>query len=250
MGQKLQRDFHRDADHQRFVNRIENPHIVSKELALLGRLAGAAGSGSAPADLLEVGCGEGSNLYFLRRIFPAARVVGLDFSPAKAAYAGRASGALAVCGEAQALPFRADSFDLVLMRDLLHHLPWARGECLAEGMRVLRPGGALVVMEGRAEPVLNRLWRAYNPAERGMADNTPRFLHDLAARFGPVRLDYVEAGFLLRALAYFLGPPRGATGPAVDGLYRAVAAYERLLARWLPRSRWTYLMLTIDKAAN
>lgn len=247
MSQALQRDFHRDADHQRFVNRIENPYIRVKELALLGRLADPDAA-AAPAAILEVGCGEGSNLYFLRRLFPAARVIGLDFSSAKAAYAGRASGARAVCGEAQALPFAPAAFDLVLMRDLLHHLPWARYECLAEGMRVLRPGGSLVVMEGRAEPVLNRLWRAYNRAEQGMADNTPAFLQALAARLGPVRLDYVEPGFLLRAAAYFLGPPRGAFRPAVDLFYRAIAAYEKGLARWLPRRRWAYLMLTISKA--
>jgi trans-aconitate methyltransferase len=82
LDQQLQRDFHRDADHKRFVNRTENPYIRRKEIALLGRLAAAAPA--PPADVLEVGCGEGGNLYFLRRLFPAARVAGLDFSPAKA----------------------------------------------------------------------------------------------------------------------------------------------------------------------
>jgi ubiquinone/menaquinone biosynthesis C-methylase UbiE len=51
-----------------------------------------------------------------------------------------------------ALPLDSDSFDVVIVRDVLPHLDAAkRAWCLAEAHRVLRPGGRCLVIDGSAK---------------------------------------------------------------------------------------------------
>jgi SAM-dependent methyltransferase len=94
---------------------------------------------------LDVACGPG----LLARAF-APRVrefVGVDLTPAmveKASAIAREAGlanARFEVGDALRLPFEKDSFDLVLTRLALHHMPDA-GAAVAEMARVLRADGA------------------------------------------------------------------------------------------------------------
>ncbi|MFU1779883.1 class I SAM-dependent methyltransferase [Haloarcula japonica] len=55
----------------------------------------------------------------------------------------------ALAGDARALPFDDDSFDAVIGRRFLHHVPPAdRPEIIHEAARVLRPVGRLALLEG------------------------------------------------------------------------------------------------------
>ncbi|MDQ2073541.1 class I SAM-dependent methyltransferase [Haloarcula sp. NS06] len=55
----------------------------------------------------------------------------------------------ALAGDARALPFDDDSFDAVIGRRFLHHVPPAdRPEILREAARVLRPEGRIALLEG------------------------------------------------------------------------------------------------------
>jgi ubiquinone/menaquinone biosynthesis C-methylase UbiE len=94
---------------------------------------------------LEIGCGTGSLLVLLRRMQPAADVVGLDPDPAALAIARRKADRIAVQldeGFADALPYPDGSFDRVLSCFMFHHLSRAVKEAaLREARRVLRPGG-------------------------------------------------------------------------------------------------------------
>ncbi|WP_336329363.1 class I SAM-dependent methyltransferase [Haloarcula sp. CGMCC 1.2071] len=55
----------------------------------------------------------------------------------------------ALAGDARALPFDDDSFDAVIGRRFLHHVPPAdRPEIIREAARVLRPGGRVALLEG------------------------------------------------------------------------------------------------------
>ena len=93
---------------------------------------------------LDLGCGTGRNL----TLFPAGvRAIGLDpaFDSLRRARR-RAPATPLVCGSAEALPFRPETFDTVVCGLVLCSVPDpTRG--LAEIRRVLRPGGALRALE-------------------------------------------------------------------------------------------------------
>ena len=94
-----------------------------------------------PADVLEVGCGEGELARRLVRELGVS-LVALDQS-ARMVELARARGVDARVGDLQELPFEDGSFDVVVAGWILYHVAdLDRG--LAEIARVLRPGGRLV----------------------------------------------------------------------------------------------------------
>jgi ubiquinone/menaquinone biosynthesis C-methylase UbiE len=111
-------------------------------------------AGSAPRDALDAGCGTGFLSFELAA--RGHRVTGVDFAPAMLAEARRkaAEHDLPVRFEeadAEQLPFPGGSFDLAISRHLLWTLPHPEA-ALDEWIRVLRPGGRLVVLDGQFDP--------------------------------------------------------------------------------------------------
>lgn len=96
-----------------------------------------------PGALLDAGCGTGG---LLRRLAALGRpLAGLDFNPAAAARAAAKSGALAVAGDANRLPFADGAFAVLTSCDVLCHRAVDPPAALAEFRRVLVPGGTLVL---------------------------------------------------------------------------------------------------------
>lgn len=94
------------------------------------------------ASILDVGCGTGiASAPFAMNGFP---VTGIDPSPAMlAAAAQRLPNATFVQGEAEALPFPNERFDVVISAQTFHWVDRARA--LSEAYRVLRPGGIIAI---------------------------------------------------------------------------------------------------------
>jgi len=102
----------------------------------------------AGKDLLEIGCGLGTDL--LEFAQKGARVTGLDLTPAGVALAQsrfRLEGVPGnfLVGDAERLPFADNRFDVVYSFGVLHHTPDTR-RAFREVRRVLRPGGEAVIM--------------------------------------------------------------------------------------------------------
>lgn len=105
--------------------------------------------------VLELGCGPGYFSIALRDAMPRGRLVLFDLQPEMLQMAtkrvGRQANVRAVAGNAMALPFGAETFDVVFIAAVLGEVP-DRGACLQEVRRTLRPGGRLVVNEVRGDP--------------------------------------------------------------------------------------------------
>ena len=107
----------------------------------------------AGSHVLEAGCGVGAQTAILTRHSPAARFTAIDLSPesiglarAMAARRGLANVTFQVA-DIFALPFEPASFDHVFVCFTLEHLQ-APVEALTRLKEVLKPGGAITVIEG------------------------------------------------------------------------------------------------------
>ena len=110
-------------------------------------------------DVLEVACGAGVGLGLLARV--ARRTVAGDIDERNLAVAHRTyaerSGVALNRFDAQSLPFRSASFDVVLLYEALYYLPAAEA-FFREAWRVLRPGGTLLTS------TVNCRWAEFNPS--------------------------------------------------------------------------------------
>lgn len=92
-------------------------------------------------DVLEVGCGPG---LVLERIEPLARrAIGIDLD-AEMLEEAMARGLEVVEGDARALPFADEAFDVVCSFKMLAHVPNVE-KAVREMVRVTRPGGHLLL---------------------------------------------------------------------------------------------------------
>jgi ubiquinone/menaquinone biosynthesis C-methylase UbiE len=95
--------------------------------------------------VLDAGCGPGSMLHYFGRY---GEVVGVDrYAPALTMARSHFSGPL-LLGECRSLPFAAGSFALVAACEVLYHrnVPDV-GEVVRELVRVLQPGGRLLLVD-------------------------------------------------------------------------------------------------------
>lgn len=121
----------------------------------LDDLAGRIRDWAAPRSILEIGCGEGALAERLAREFPRADYLGIDIIPHLGRlYDGpsdrvrfRQVDAAVLAGEA---PGR---FDLVVINDVLHHVPpAARRDLLAAARRLLAPDGHMILKDWVRRP--------------------------------------------------------------------------------------------------
>lgn len=106
---------------------------------------------AAPADIIDLGCGTGSLSVLLAQA--GYRVRGLDFASAMvdAATTKAAQATIPVefeQGDASAPPYEPASCDVVLSRHVLWAVP-DPDDALRKWCELLRPGGRLVLIEGR-----------------------------------------------------------------------------------------------------
>lgn len=245
-----QRLYFAEANRPRFGWQTGHPYVSGREKMLLSPLISLLEPGKS-CRILEIGCGEGANAVNLDSMLrhSAISYVGVDFSVPKTKFAkqeasyGRPAAFLAA--DAQRLPFASSSFDLVFVKDVLHHL---EEECvnslMAEMFRLLRPGGKCVIIEASAR--WNPVQLAFSllvRAERGMFGNTLYGLVALTARHGfrMLRAERMEPSCLFRLLLHYRwGMPGLPAGLLLD-LWSA-------LMGWLsPRRAWGYVFVAGEK---
>lgn len=103
--------------------------------------------------VLDLGCGTGTLLVWLKQRWPSVEVVGLDPDARALARAARKAERAHVSvgldrGFGDALPYEAGTFDHVFSSYMLHHLtPVEKAATLREVRRVLKPGGTMHLLD-------------------------------------------------------------------------------------------------------
>ena len=134
-----------------------------------------AGRDQRKLRLIDIGCGTGRFLDFVKQVWPRLPALGLDLSEAYIRHArrhlrGRARINLIVAN-AEAIPAPDNSCDAVTSIFMLHELPPdVRRTVIGEAARVLKPGGRLILMDS--------LQRGDEPDYDGMLERFPQHYHE------------------------------------------------------------------------
>lgn len=98
--------------------------------------------------ILEVGCGPGALSQSLHRWYPKAEVTGLDFDENFISFAKKEAPELDfVAGDATAMPFSPDSFDVTISNTVSEHIEPEK--FYREQYRVLKKGGICLMLSSR-----------------------------------------------------------------------------------------------------
>jgi SAM-dependent methyltransferase len=185
-----------------------------------------------PDSILDVGCGSG---YLANHLgADSSLVAGIDIDATSVSLAAdRPNVDLAAVGDAEASPFRANTFDCILLGDVMEHFEQPRS-LLEECRRSLRSDGTLII----SVPAFRWLWGPHDEH------------NEHADRYAAARLDTIvdQAGLSLDEHrytnffplpAYFVmqrvlksGVPsgaRGGHGTAVERIKGALIALERAI---------------------
>jgi SAM-dependent methyltransferase len=137
------------------------------------------------ARVLDLGCGPGNMLDYL---VPHGRVHGSDFSEDALRFCSGRGFRRLFRADFHQLPLQGECFDLVTCIDVIEHLTDDR-RAIAELVRVLRPGGRLVL----SVPAFMFLW----------GDHDTMYGHQRRYTTGEVREKLQVAGLRVHKLSYF-----------------------------------------------
>jgi SAM-dependent methyltransferase len=181
--------------------------------ARFGLVDGLEPPADRPGRLLEVGPGQGVDLFCLRALGWEAQ--GLEVDPVAASRARQASGCEVTVGTLESAGYAPGSFDLVYMSHVLEHLP-DPARALRRCLELLAPGGRLVLV---------------HPNPSGL---TARRFGRFSCVFEPPRhlvLPTVAAILpLLRSLGF--ADARARTSARHAAAYSAASRVQRAGARW------------------
>lgn len=179
-----------------------------------------------PLTILSDGCGVGADVEALCAL--GVHAIGIDPGPRRLAWRFRTCQGRLLAADGARLPLRDESVDAVLSFGVLDHVGTeARRGYIAEALRVLRPGGAMVL------GVIHRLC-PIDPF------HTPNVLG--LRVHGPWDLSSISLGQIRRWCEAARVPVRLEILP----LNRQVFAWDGLRSRWWGRRWYPQLMSTLE----
>ncbi|HEX5166449.1 MAG TPA: class I SAM-dependent methyltransferase [Thermomicrobiales bacterium] len=139
--------------------RIETHQRYSERLIDLEAESAVAFALISGESILDVGCGTGAFLSYLRRNGSQGRLVGLDRSDAMIAEAAREPSIEWTVGDVERLPFTDGEFDRVSARHMLYYIDDLQS-ALCELARVTKPNGLFLATTNaaRSTPLIDDLY--------------------------------------------------------------------------------------------
>jgi len=199
------------------------------------RMSGSQSEESVPK-VLDVGCGTGATLVALAEV---ADVTGIELDAGAVAFCRERGLEQVVEGSAESLPFSDGAFDMVFALDVIEHLDDDEAG-LREFLRVLKPGGKLVV----TVPAYQFLWsqhdealhhrRRYTRPQLLRALQSAEFHIDRASYYNTLLFPLVAGVRLMQRLVGTNGPAKSDVSLPprwLNGLLYTLLASERFALR-------------------
>ncbi len=172
-----------------------------------------------PKKILDLGCGDGNSAAFFRKHFTDSEYFGIDTSKESIAVAveRKIENASFAHYDGFVVPFEENTFDLVLIACVLHHIDHGQHERVLEQVkRVLKPGGRLYVFEHNP----------YNPLTRRVVNNCPFDADAVLLTSSYTARLLQKLGFAKTDIAFTIFFPR-------HRIFQTILPFERFL-KWLP----------------
>lgn len=136
--------------------------------------------------ILDVGCGSGETLSFLKTLFPKAELYGIDTSQKATQFSKKRGHKNIFKANALNLPFKNGFFDLVLILDVIEHIEDDAG-VVKEAARVLRKKGKIII----TSPALPFIWSGHDTNQGHERRYTRRRFRMLAKKAG-LKVDFIS----------------------------------------------------------
>ena len=144
--------------------------------------------------ILDVGCGTGETLSFLKKVKPNFKLYGIDSDPIAVGFSKSRNCGTVYKSFAEKLPFPDNYFDAVMFLDVLEHIKNQK-KVLSESKRVLKRGGLIII----TAPALKLLWSGHDTKQGHFRRYTRTEIRLLAKKSG-LKLEFFSYFNFLLAL--------------------------------------------------
>jgi SAM-dependent methyltransferase len=132
-----------------------------------------------PKKILDIGCGTGETLTYIKSLFPKALLYGIDTSSKAVTFSKRRGHKNIYKASATKLPFKNQYFDVILILDVLEHIENDQ-LVLNEINRVLKKNGTIII----TSPGLSFIWSTHDTKQGHKRRYTRSQIKQLAVKSG------------------------------------------------------------------
>lgn len=239
----IQKEHYQSAEEKRFYWQTQNPYIKEKECLLLSSIKDFIGPNDT---ILEVGCGEGANIFNLLSLGVNNSFTGVDFSSQKIDFCTKLNlnNATFYCSDARSLPFENNQFDVVYIRDLLHHVNEDRELVIKELIRVTKLNGTIVIIEANIGKLTNWVFASIFKHEMGLKDSSQKKIQLLLKDYQYKLTSLEPSNFFRFLLHYNLGMPYLAKFKPICFFLDII---ENIYKHIIPQNGWAYWLIILNK---
>jgi len=143
--------------------------------------------------ILDFGCGDGLMTSFIRHIFTHATIYGVDPSAEHIALAKDMYEDITFSVSDDSLAFADNTFDLIYATEVFHHIQHIKHAAYcAELIRILKPGGTLIIFELNPLNLATVYRFKTNPLERDAHLIAPWSLRRLLKSYGSTKIRFYD----------------------------------------------------------